>query len=88
MLGILPNQLKELLKVQNPSLCDAAFEDFSKEIFWNGYKIWRARTERMKFFWKNIAPEWWKLYRKETKNLRKLNEEKTAENVKLLFISF
>ena len=36
MLGILPNQLKELLKVQNPSLCDAAFEDFSKEIFWNG----------------------------------------------------
>ena len=39
----------------------------------------------MKYFWENIAPEWWKLYRKVTKNLRKLNEEKTPEKCKAPF---
>ena len=47
-----PNQLRELLKLQNPAGYDAALEDFSKELFWSGYKIWRTRKEKMKNFWK------------------------------------
>jgi hypothetical protein len=79
MLGVLPNQLRELLKLQNPVDYDAAFEDFSKELFWSGYKIWRTRKEKMKHFWEYIAPEWWKLHHKDIKNPRKQHEKKIAE---------
>jgi len=79
MLGILPNQLRELLKLQNPTQYDAAFEEFSRELFWSGYKIWRTRKEKMKTFWKHIAPEWWKVHHKEKKHPRKQHENKIAE---------
>jgi len=79
MLGILPNQLRSLLKLYNQSEYDTAFEDISRELFWQGYTIWKARKQRMKHFWKNIAPDWWKRHQKEVKDFKKLNERKIAE---------
>ena len=37
MIGILPNQLKTLLNSQNQTTANIAFEDRSKEIFWQIY---------------------------------------------------
>jgi len=79
MIGILPNQLRTLLKENNGKNCDIAFEDISKELFWQGYRIWQSRNKLMADFWKNIAPDNWKLYQKTTKTPKKLREIKVAE---------
>ena len=70
---------QDLLKSQNENTCDIAFEDISKELFWQGYNIWQARKKKMEEFWKNIAPDNWKLHNKEIKNRKKLNEIKLSQ---------
>jgi hypothetical protein len=86
MLGILPNQLRDLLKLHNPANYDVAFEDFSRELFWHGYKIWLARTERSNYFWNNIAPEWWKPHHKEVKNSKSRIDIKSVVQVLSIFL--
>ena len=54
MRGILPNQLRIILKEENPNTADIAFEDISKELFWHGYKIWLTRNRRIKDFWNKL----------------------------------
>lgn len=84
MIGILPNQLRAMLKQENPDNCDIAFEDISRELFWQGYTIWQARKARIKEFW-NIAPNWWKLHYKEKKSGKKLREAEIAKQCKSPF---
>jgi len=79
MRGILPNQLRIILKEENPNTADIAFEDISKELFWHGYKIWLTRNRRVKDFWKDVAPDNWKPHWKEIKNSKKQHEAKIAE---------
>src|SRR4051812_37859442 len=74
----LPNQLRTLLKSQEYT-CDVAFEDISKEMFWQGYTIWKARKKHISAFWTNIPPESWKPHQKEIKNVKKLREIQIAE---------
>ena len=75
LIGILPNQLRSLLK-QTQQDADVAFEAISKELFWKGYAIWKIRKRLMSKFWKEIAPENWKLHTKKKK------EKKTLERAK------
>ena len=58
-LGILPNQLRVILKDITPYF-DDAFEDISSTLLWYGYQIWKTRKKLMSKFWKEIAPEDWK----------------------------
>jgi hypothetical protein len=81
MIGILPNQIRRLLKENNMNE-NVAFEELSREIFWGGYEIWKKRKRLMSNFWKTIAPKEWKLYNpnektnKGHKNKRKKKIEK------------
>ena len=51
LIGILPNQLRTLIKrcCDEP---DVVFEDISKVLFWEGYKIWKRRKVLNKNFWR------------------------------------
>ena len=71
VLGILPNQLRTILRSAGINV-EEAWVDISKTLFWEGYKLWCKRKRLMKHFWKNVAPEEWNKYkkrsRKEVKN--------------------
>ena len=41
---------------------DVTFEEISKTLFWHGYNIWNKRKRLMSKFWKDIAPEDWKIH--------------------------
>ena len=53
---------------------DNGFEELSKELFWKGYGIWKTRKRLMSNFWKNIAPEEWKL-NKGQNNRKKITKK-------------
>ena len=73
LLGILPNQLRGLLKSGGQD-ADIAFDDISMELFRHGYRIWIQRKRLNKNFWKNIAPnEWKKSYKEPGRTKRKIN---------------
>jgi hypothetical protein len=59
ILGILPNQLRTIMRdsVEKP---EVAWLEISKSLFWHGFEIWKKRKVLTKRFWKNIAPEEWK----------------------------
>jgi len=76
VLGILPNQLRDLLKT-TVSTCDEAFEDISFTLFWHGYQIWKLRRSKVNRFWKEIARDEWKPHSaKQSRNKHKLEEDK------------
>jgi hypothetical protein len=76
LLGILPNQLRGLLKSGGQD-ADIAFDDISMELFRHGYRIWIQRKRLNKNFWKNIAPnEWKKSYKEPGRTTRKKLEQK------------
>jgi hypothetical protein len=64
VLGILPNQLRTILRDSTESRTDAekAWIDISKTLFWQGYAIWSMRKKLNKVFWKDIAPSEWNKY--------------------------
>ena len=64
VLGILPNQLRDLLKTTT-STCDEAFEDISFTLFWHGYQIWKLRRSKVNRYWKEIARNEWKPHKEE-----------------------
>jgi hypothetical protein len=76
VLGILPNQLRDLLKATT-STFDEAFEDISFTLFWHGYQIWKLRRSKVNRYWKEIARNEWKPHSaKQSRNKYKLEEEK------------
>ena len=80
MLGILPNQIRWLFKQVNQD--DGAFEELSKELFWNGYKIWKTRKRLMSKFWREIAPIEWKIHngKKDNKKSNKGKKQNKKDN--------
>ena len=60
LIGILPNQLRQLLK-QSGQDVDDAFNNISMELFWFGFTIWSQRNKCNDYFWKKIAPDEWKV---------------------------
>jgi hypothetical protein len=76
VLGILPNQLRDLLKTAT-STCDEAFEDVSFTLFLHGYRIWKLRRSKVNRYWKEIARDEWKPHSaKKSSNKHHLEEEK------------
>ena len=71
LIGILPNKLRSLLKLNNQDNYDQAFEDISKTLFWQGYSLWNKRKHLVSNFWKNIAPEDWKPHQKQHRHAKK-----------------
>ena len=57
--GILPNQLRYLLKDITPKF-DEAFDAIAYNLFFAGYQIWKLRRSMMSRYWKSIAQEEWK----------------------------
>ena len=60
-LGILPNQLRVILKERTPKF-NEAFDDISFTLFRHGYQIWKLRKSMMSIYWKEIAQNEWKIY--------------------------
>jgi len=73
MIGILPNQIRSLMKTSNQT--DKGFEELSQELFWKGYAIWKKRKRLMSNFWKNIAPQEWKLHRERKRKQKKVEKK-------------
>ena len=59
-LGILPNQLRTLLKNTIGDKTEEALTDFRKSLFFSGYSVWRRRKKLVTSFWNTTAPEEWK----------------------------
>jgi hypothetical protein len=57
VLGILPNQLRTLLKESGHDCREEALLDISRTLFFSGYNIWKKRQILNSKFWKEIAPE-------------------------------
>ena len=58
-LGILPNQLRNILKLWTPNV-EEAFDDIAFTLFFQSYQIWKVRKSMMSRYWKSIAQEEWK----------------------------
>ena len=70
ILGILPNQLRTLLKDTGHQHREEALDDLSRTLFFSGYDIWAKRQCLASRYWGEIAPENRNIYRKSTKKHR------------------
>ena len=57
LLGILPNQLRTLLKETGYENREEALLDLSRTLFFAGFRIWNKRQQLASRFWKDIAPQ-------------------------------
>jgi hypothetical protein len=57
VLGILPNQLRRIIKEAKAVPHDEAMTDLSRTLFFSGYRIWNLRKKLSSAYWKEIAPE-------------------------------
>jgi hypothetical protein len=71
LLGILPNQLRSLLKETNHENREEAILDLSRTLFFAGFRIWNKRQKLASRFWKDIAPENRSITHSETKGKKK-----------------
>ena len=63
-LGILPNQLRILLR-PNMGKCESVLSELQDVCFWGGYQIWRVRKAMMKHVWESMRPRKMKQKRKK-----------------------
>lgn len=80
LLGILPNQMRTIAKEFKMELMDEFFALFSEAIFWEGYEIWKKRTKLVRTYWKEIAPDDWKVTYKESKSRNKRTLRRNCKN--------
>ena len=71
VLGILPNQLRKLAKDHKMEQVEESLLLLGDALFWEGYEIWKKRMTLVKKYWKNIAPNEWKVDAKEKKSRKK-----------------
>ena len=57
LLGILPNQLRTLLKENGYENREEILLDLSRTLFFAGFRIWEKRSKMTSRYWKDIAPE-------------------------------
>jgi hypothetical protein len=72
VLGILPNQLRTLLKESGHESREECLLDISRTLFFSGFKIWSQRQRKNSLYWKEIAPE----NRKVQSSIRKKHKGK------------
>lgn len=75
LLGILPNQFRQLLKEFHYENRENAIFDLSRTLFLAGFRIWEKRSKLASRFWKNIAPENRKLHQPQRKIRKKRNKQ-------------
>ena len=73
-LGILPNQLRTILKGTNID-SELATRDLSDTLFRRGYEIWKARQKLNRNFWKKIARTEWKPKEKHKKTKKESKKQ-------------
>ena len=56
VLGVLPNQLRKLIRVAGVDP-EEATTDISRTLFFSGYRVWEARQQLNSYFWREIVPE-------------------------------
>ena len=78
LLGILPNQLRTLLKKYELKDREEALDDLSMTIFWSGYRLWKKRKRLISLFYTNSAPDEWKSGYKESKSRKKRRKLKSC----------
>ncbi len=71
LLGILPNQLRTLLKESSHENREEAILDLSRTLFFAGFRIWDKRQKLASRFWKDIAPENRKIIHTNNKGRKK-----------------
>ena len=69
--GILPNQLRTLLKESSHENREEAILDLSRTLFFAGFRIWDKRQKLASRFWKDIAPENRKIIHTNNKGRKK-----------------
>jgi hypothetical protein len=78
VLGILPNQLRTLLKESGHDCREEALLDINRTLFFAGFSIWSKRQKLNSKFWKEISPENRK--QKTSKNKKRKVEEKASQS--------
>jgi hypothetical protein len=83
ILGILPNQLRTLAKSHDMEHTEDSLELLSEVLFWEGYEVWKKRKLLISNFWRNIAPNDWKMESKDKKEKKgKKGKRKMQPNCK------
>ena len=75
VLGIVPNQLRTLLKETGHEHREEALTDISRTLFFAGYRVWSQRQKLASRYWKEIAPE----NRKDYVMKKRKNDQKTEQ---------
>ena len=71
VLGILPNQLRTLMKNAIGDSTEEALTDIRKTLFLGGYRVWKKRKLLVKEFWASRAPDEWKKQKVKTQDKKK-----------------
>ena len=84
LLGILPNQLRTLLKETGYGNREEALLDLSRTLFFAGFRIWNKRQQLASRFWKDIAPQNREIMDSKGKKRkrRKLDDDNAKSNCK------
>ena len=80
ILGILPNQLRSLAKIHSMKHMEESLLLLSEVLFWEGYELWKKRKKLVTNYWQNIAPQEWKVEKKERKLKGKRRLLSTCKN--------
>jgi hypothetical protein len=80
LLGILPNQLRTLLKETDHKDRETALFDLSRSLLLAGFGIWKKRQNLASRFWHDIAPTNEKRNNKERKKRKKTKDDEIASS--------
>ena len=80
VLGILPNQLRSLLKESGHEHREEFLLDLSQTLFFAGYRIWKKRQKLSLRYWKEVGQRQQEGITKRKKQKRKNMEEKMSES--------
>jgi hypothetical protein len=79
-LGILPNQLRSLLKETGHDHREEFLLDLSQTLFSAGFRVWKKRQQLASRYWKEIGQRLKKGILKQRKRKRKNSEDKMSES--------
>ena len=80
VLGILPNQLRSLLKETGCEDREEILLDLSRTLFFAGFRVWKKRQKLAKHYWNNVKQRQLKEKTKRKKPMKKQVEEKIVES--------
>jgi len=90
LLGILPNQLRTLLKETGHENREEALLDLSHTLFFAGYRVWEKRQKLAAKYYRNITKVQFNGIIKRKKRKKNYNADEKFRNqiVAILFITF